>query len=265
LIGQPIAVECEMPDGKPRHFHGICSRLSEGSRDSAFTRYSMEVVPAFWLLTRRPQSRIFQQITVRAILKAVLNGLNVKCDIQGKFFKRDYCVQYRESDFAFASRLMEEEGIYYYFAHTDSGHQMVVANTPKSHAAVPIAATAVYDDTQGGNPTDLRVTAWEKVQELRSGKVTLWDNCFELPRHNLEAGATIRESVKAGTVEHKLRVAKNDNLELYDYPGAYAQRFDGIARGGGARPDDLKNIFEDNPRLAKLHVEREATASIIIH
>jgi len=264
LIGQPIGVEIEMPDNKKRHFNGICARLSEGRRDETFTHYRMEIVPLFWLLARRVQSRIFQQIAVPDILKEVLKGLDVRWEIQGKFFERDYCVQYRESDFAFASRMMEEEGIYYYFTHSAKGHTMVVANTPQSHVDTPEVAKAVYDTEKGGNRPDMRVTNWEKVQELRSGKVTLWDNCFELPQQPLEAQKTIQESVPVGKVTHKLKVANNENLEIYDYPGAYAQRFDGVDPGGGDRAGDLKKIFEDNVRVAKLRAEREAAGSLVI-
>jgi type VI secretion system secreted protein VgrG len=264
VIGQPILVEIGLPGGKKRHFHGICSRLSEGKRDATFTRYTMEVVPKLWLLSRRVQSRIFQQITVPDILKKVLAGLDVKWDLKGKYHERDYCVQYRESDFAFAARMMEEEGIYYYFAHSDKGHTLVVADTPQGHEDVPVAAKAIYEELQGGNREDLRVTEWEKVQELRSGKVTLWDNCFELPQQNLEAQKSIQESVAVGKITHKLKVADNEKLELYDFPGAYAQRFDGIDPGGGDRAADLKKIFEDNARVAKLRMEQEAAHSVEI-
>src|SRR5580700_3181291 len=145
LIGQKVTVELEMPGGKTRYFHGICNRFSEGKRDSTFTHYKMEVVPQFWLLTRRTQCRIFQQITIPDILKQVLKGLDVKFELKGKYPERDYCVQYRESDFAFASRLMEEEGIYYYFQHDKKGHTLVVADTPDGHADVPEFAKAIFD------------------------------------------------------------------------------------------------------------------------
>src|SRR5208283_17029 len=79
-----------------------------------FTRYHAEIVPQLWLLTRNAQSRIFQQIAVPDILKQVLTGLSVEYQLQGTYKPRDYCVQYRETDFDFASRIMEEEGIYYY-------------------------------------------------------------------------------------------------------------------------------------------------------
>src|SRR5262245_14173211 len=109
IIGQPVLVEIDLPGGKTRFVHGMCSRLAEGRRDATFTQYRMEVVPQLFLLGRRAQSRIFQYVTVPDILKRVLTGFDVKFDLKGKYFERDFCVQYRESDFHFASRLMEEE------------------------------------------------------------------------------------------------------------------------------------------------------------
>src|SRR5262245_63983665 len=115
LIGQPVAVELDVPHGPTRYFHGLCVRFSEGVRDRDIARFRMEIVPRFWLLTRRTQCRIFQELTVPEILKKVLDGIEVIWDVRGRYHPREFCVQYRESDFAFASRLMEEEGIYYYF------------------------------------------------------------------------------------------------------------------------------------------------------
>ena len=85
--------------------------MIEGAQGAIFTEYTLEIVPQFWLLTRRAQSRIFQHLSVPDILKKVLEGLDVTFELQGTFHPRDYCVQYRETDFDFASRLMEEEGI----------------------------------------------------------------------------------------------------------------------------------------------------------
>jgi type VI secretion system secreted protein VgrG len=111
--------------------------VSQGNRDNTFTSYRMVVVPQFWFLTRRAQSRIFQHQSVPQILKKVLAGLDVTFKIEGNFAERDYCVQYRETDFAFASRLMEDEGIFYFFTHTANGHTMVVTNVASSHPVLP--------------------------------------------------------------------------------------------------------------------------------
>src|SRR5262249_30266021 len=118
LLGQKVTTHLGLPDGRERDFSGLCSRITEGHRDATFTDYHMEVVPQLWLLTLRSQSRIFQHISVPDILRKVLEGLDVDYKIHGTFHPRDFCVQYGETDFDFASRLMEEEGIYYFFTHT---------------------------------------------------------------------------------------------------------------------------------------------------
>jgi type VI secretion system secreted protein VgrG len=145
LLGQKITLTILLPKGE-RHISGICNRIAQGGRDANLTRYHVEIVPQFWLLTRRVQSRIFQHETVVEILKKVLKGLDVAFELQGSFPKRDYCVQYRESDFAFASRLMEEEGIFYFFKHAADGHKLVLANASSSHADVPGDAKAIYEE-----------------------------------------------------------------------------------------------------------------------
>ena len=178
LLGQKITVRLDLVEDEKRYFSGICNRISQGERDEIFTRYRMEIVPQFWLLTKRAQSRIFQQMTVPDILKKVLTGLDVTYEIQGSFHPRDFCVQYRETDFNFASRLMEEEGIFYFFKHSSDGHQMVVANTPQSHPDLPNTSKIIFEDVQGGNREEDRIYEWEKVQELRSGKYTLWDTAL---------------------------------------------------------------------------------------
>ena len=86
----------------------------------------------------------------------------------------------------------------------------------------------VYEELAGGTRDDPRVTSWEKTQELRSGKYTLRDYCFELPERNLEAQTAILDSVSVGKLKHQLNVGGNEELEIYDYPGGYSQRFDGI-------------------------------------
>src|SRR5436853_3834 len=224
LLGQKITVALKLPNEKERYFNGICNRISQGGRSEGevFTAYHLEIVPQFWLLTRRSQSRIFQHVNVPDILKSVLEGLDVTFEIQGTFHPRDYCVQYRESDFAFASRLMEEEGIYYFFKHSAEGHQMVLGNSPTTYPAVMFSETAIFERLEGGNRPDMRITRWEKNQELRSGKVTLWDHCFELPNQHLDAERLTAESVEIGKVSHKLKLPANDALEIYDYPGGYA-------------------------------------------
>lgn len=264
LIGQPVVVSAMLKNKEKRFFHGIVKSFSRGSRSITATAYRMEIVPSFWLLTQRTQSRIFQQKSVPDILKEVLEGLDADFEIVGTFEPRDYCVQYRESDFAFASRLMEEEGIFYFFRHRDDGHTLVLANSPQSHEELKIHKTLFYDEDRGGVDEEEIIHSWEKLQVLRSGKVTLWDHCFELPHKPLDAQELVDEELVIGEVTHKLKVAKNDKLELYDFPGGYAQRFDGISPSGGDRPDDLQKIYTDNQRTTKIRLQQETVNAIQI-
>ena len=264
LLGQKITIRLNVSKDKKRYFNGICIRVGQGERDTVFTAYRLEIVPEFWQLTKKAQSRIFQQKSVPEILQEVLKGLDVKYEIQGTFHPRDFCVQYRETDFNFASRLMEEEGIYYFFTHTSDGHQMVVANTSQSHPDMPIDSKPIYDGMAGGLRDEDRVHDWEKTQEWRSGKYTLWDHCFELPHKHLEAEANIVDSVQAGRESHRFKVNGNDKFEIYDYPGEYAQRFDGVNRGGGDQAADLQKIFQDNRRTVDIRIQEETVPGLVI-
>ncbi len=264
ILGQNVTVEMRLPDGGKRYFNGIVRRFSQGARDKHFVAYRAEVVPKLWLLSKKVRSRIFQHLTIPQILQQVLTGIDVSFEISGSYYERDYCVQYRESDFAFASRLMEEEGIYYFFKHGNGSHRMVVTDLPSKHPTVPGPAVIIYDEVEGEEKEDVRITQWEKSQELRSGECTLWDQSFEVPGNPLEASETTIESVQIGKVTHKLRVGGNDQLEIYDYPGGYAQRFDGIDRVGGERPVDVQHIFEDRSRTVRIRMEQEEVAGLEI-
>ena len=267
LLGQKMTVNLTLPESPTtkRHFSGICVRLTQSAQDNTFTSYRAEVVPELWLLSKKAQSRIFQQLTVPEILKQVLAGLDVSYQLSGTYNSRDYCVQYRETDFNFASRLMEEEGIYYYFEHQANTHRLIVADTPANQPDLPDPSTIIYDGTIGGTRAEDRIRDWAKTQELRSGKYTLWDHCFELPHQHLEAVQNIQASVAVGQVSHQLHVGNNDKLELYDYPGEYAQRYDGVDPGGGDRPADLQHIFHDNTRTVGIRMQEEAAPGLVIH
>jgi len=262
LLGKKVCIEVLLPGEKKRYFSGFLNRFSQGARDQRFTRYRAEMVPGFWFLTRIAQSRIFQHLSVPDILKKVLQGLDVNFELKGTYQPRDYCVQYRESDFNFASRLMEEEGIYYFFKHAADSHKMVIGDRPQSHVDL---GKIQYEELGGGTRTEERMHRWEKIQDLRSGKYTLWDHCFELPGKHLEAEKTVMDSVPVGTVTHKLKVGGNEKFESYDYPGAYAQRFDGVDAGGGDSAGELNKIFEDNQRTAGIRMQQETVPALVIN
>ncbi len=262
LLGEPVVVAVALATGGTRFFNGIVNRLGQGVRGSKYTSYRAELVPSLWLLTRRQTSRIFQHLSVPDILRRVLGGVDVDFRLQGTFQPRNYCVQYRETDFNFVSRLMEEEGIFYFFEHTADGHRLVVANSPQGHTDVPGTSTIVFDATATQASPSQVVYQWEKAQELRSGKYTLWDSNFQLPGNHLEAQATILDSAAVGEVTHRLKLGVNQGLELYDYPGGYAKRFDGIDPAGGEQPEELAKILPDGVRTVGIRMEEEAAPSL---
>ncbi len=266
LLGQPVTVAVARPGGT-RHFHGIVSRLTQGGVVRAaeeFVRFQAEVVPKLWLLTRTRHSRTFQHVNVPAILEQVLDGLDVSWQLQGSYGPRDYCVQYRESDFDFASRLMEDEGIYYYFKHADGAHTMVVADRPQSHADVPGPTSLVFEEVLGGTREEDRVLAWEKSQEVRAGRQVLRDHCFEMPGDNLEATRFASGFVAVGTVNHQLGAGRNDRLEVYDYPGGYAGRYDGLDPGGGVNVYGLSLVHSDGDRTVAIRAQQEAALGLVV-
>jgi len=265
LVGRSASVNVALADGSVRYFNGIAKRISQGARGKTYTSYRAEVVPSQWLLTRTQRSRIFQEKGVPDILRQVLGSANVEFRLAAPYEPRNYCVQYRETDFNFASRLMEEEGIFYFFKHSQAGHTLVVGDDASAYADVPGSHDIPFDPSGASRDTAPVIFAWEKVQELRSGKVTLRDHNFQLPDENLEGSALIRESVRVGQVTHALRVAGNDGLEIYDYPGGYAKRFDGIDGGGGSQPGEIQKLFAAAQRAAVIRMDEEALPSITIN
>ena len=160
---------------------------------------------------------------------------------------------------------MEEEGIFYFFKHGASSHQLIVTDTANLHPDIPGQNNVSYEEVSGGLRNEMRISAWEKSQELRSGKYTLRDHCFELPNNSLEVKKKTLDSVVIGDVTHKLAIGGNDRLELYDFPGGYAQRFDGIDQNRVAQSQDLQNIFPDGERTVRVRMEEEESRSLAMN
>ncbi|HEY0791529.1 MAG TPA: type VI secretion system tip protein TssI/VgrG [Chthoniobacterales bacterium] len=268
LVGSELSLKAATPgDGgeeRWRYLSGICACFSQGDRGERFTSFYAEIVPRVWLLTQQAQSRIFQQKSVPDILKEVFGGFDCDYELHGHYEPREYCVQYRESDFDFANRLMQEEGIYWFFIHNPGGHKMIVADSAQSHLDVPGLTKARYGMAEGGARKADHVFEWRKTQTIRPSRYSVWDHSFQQPKQNLEAKAKIMPSVQAGSVEHTLNGKVNAPLEVYEYPGGYAVRFDGVNPNGNDQPERLQKIFDDNERTAKLRIQAEAAESLKI-
>ncbi len=264
LLGGSITTSLVLPGGDFKYFNGICSSVTQSLRRQSFTFYEMEVVPYFWRLTQNYQSRIFQHLTVPEILQQVLSPVPyVTFDIGGTFQPREYCVQYRESDHDFACRLMEEEGIFFYFVHSADRHEMIVTDKQSFPSVEP--ADLVLQPVETSADDEPRVTQWEKQQRIQSGKVTLHDHTFELPHDHLEGTTTIQPSVAVGQITHDLSAGQSTSLEAYDWPGEYAWRFDSIDQSGNdLGSSQLAKIPPDAQRTTVIRQQQLAAGSIVV-
>ena len=122
LVGKRVTISIERLDEEPRFFDGFASRLVNYGKSHDLTSYHIEVVPWLWFLTRTANCRIFQNKSIPDIIQQVFSDLGMtdfQMQLKGSFSPVEYCVQYRESAFNFVSRLMEQEGIFYFFQHED--------------------------------------------------------------------------------------------------------------------------------------------------
>jgi type VI secretion system secreted protein VgrG len=215
VVGKTALLTLETDGSEPRHLHGIVSRFRHAEDGKKVSVYHATVVPRLWRLRHRHDSRIFQAKKVPDILQEVLKGggvTDVRVALTGSYSPREYCVQYRESDLAFVSRLMEEEGIYYFFEHADGKHTLVLADAVSAPAPIVAPDTLGYRGTLGAMAHGESVSRWSSSQEVRPGKVSLTDYNFKKP------SLSLMESSSAQL---------DPDLEVYDYPGEYDLPGDG--------------------------------------
>jgi type VI secretion system secreted protein VgrG len=214
IVGKNVTLRIMDVTGTERYWNGFISRFSQGPQDGQFTAYRAQMVPWLWFLTRTADCRIFQNMKAPDIIQKIFADLSFQdfeLRLYGAFVKRDYCVQYRETDFNFVSRLMEEEGIYYFFEPEKDKHTLVLANDPAAHEPCPDQATARYQFHGGGITYDEDlVNEWRYQEEFRTGAWAQTDYNFETPSTSL-----------AVTVNGK------NPYEIYDFPGEHAIRSDG--------------------------------------
>ena len=222
-----MTVHVVLADGSSRYFHGHVSRFFAGDEDVEKRRnYRAEVVPWLWFLTRTSDCRIFQQKTAPEIIEQIFKDLgfsDFKAQLSGKHPEREYCVQYRETDFNFVSRLMEEEGIFYFFQHEKSKHTLVLADQKSAYVDCP-EKQVDYPRDPGSRAIEDHLTAWEHRYEFRTGKWAQTDYNFEdHPARSAPLPAKLMMTNESTTVD--LPDAKK--YEFYDFPGTYAKKDEG--------------------------------------
>ena len=246
VLGQAATISLTQRDGGARYFNGIFNFFKMTGRTDTYSFYNATLVPQVWELTRVSQSRIFQQKSVPDILKEVFAGYQFKMELQWEYKPRNYCVQYDETDFDFASRLMEEEGICYYFEFSSTAETLIISDHFQQPRDCPEKSDLPIFDEQLDEAVgeESAIRHWFVEFKVQPGKVTLWDYNFQLPKKKLEAQQTSRHNV-----------AGNRELEIYKYPGGYARKYDGISKDGGEQPGELQHIFDDNQQSGKDQME----------
>ncbi|MGO8788425.1 MAG: type VI secretion system Vgr family protein [Terriglobia bacterium] len=238
IIGKSVTISLFQADATPRYFSGVISRFGQGAADNTFCSYHAEMVPWLWFLTRTADCRIFQNMTIPDIIKKIFTDLgytDYTDSTKGTYQAREYCVQYRETDFNFVSRLMEEYGIYYFFQHEDGKHTLVMGDDPSANADCSGQNQfRFYIETPAVIGEDV-VTGWHAEQELRTGKSTLTDYNFETPSASLLATTATIDSVGG-----------NSKFDTYDYPGKYLSHSDGQS-------------------LTKIRMEEEEAVHLVVH
>ena len=220
LLGENVTVRLETGRDTPRYFNGFITRIAQIGKDGRTTHYRATLAPWLWFLTRTTDCKIFQDMTVPQIVKSVFkaHGFDDLDDaLFGQYHPRDYCVQYRETDFNFVSRLMEYEGIYYYFEHVRGKHTLVLADGAVAHEPNPgYEQVRFLQPANQSAPLGQCVHDWDVQHEVQPCVCSLNDYDFKKPRVSL-SGRSQLEHGDAGP-----------NLEVYDYPGKFREHDHGI-------------------------------------
>lgn len=241
IIGRTVTVSLRLADGNTRYFNGIISSFSAGrgggenAADCRFSHYHATIVPWLWTLSRSAGSRIFQNISVPEIVEKVFKAHghgDYRFCLTGSYAVREYCVQYRETDLNFVSRLLEEEGIFYFFEHERDKHTMVLADSPSAKHC-PYQKTASCSLSGNGTREDDLITALEITQGISPSRYTLNDFNFKVPNTSLQV-----------QLQGKNRSGIQGN-EIYDAPGGFDDRAAG-------------------ERTAKIRIEEEEAQAVKI-
>jgi len=233
LLGEPVSIRYTNTSGSSRYFNGYAVRFEQTGSEGRLHRYRAVVVPWIWLLTRKANCRIFQEKTTPQIVEDVFGEYGQAVfdkRLGGQYAKREYCVQYRETDFDFVSRLLEEEGIYYFFEHQDGKHTLVLADNSSAHDAYPGYDEIVYRPKEGESSGEETIWDWKMQQQVQPLSYALCDYDFTVPGKKLDASSEVSRDYGNG-------------YEIFDYPGRYVELNDG-KRLAKVRVEEMQSQFE---------------------
>jgi len=223
LLGAPMGICLTRPDAAKRWFHGLVAHVELAGGTERFAVYRATLRPWLWFLSQAVTSRIFQDKTALAIVKTDVfkkRGFDAVDDQTTQTCaKRDYCVQYAESDFAFASRLLEEEGVAYYFRHEKDKHVLVLCDSAKAYRPAPHGDTIEYRPQSTPDADSLQgIAEWHEQRDIVPGAFALADYDFTKPRSkpNGKSSAPAKQ-------EHA-------DFEQFEFPGGVKESSDASTR-----------------------------------
>jgi type VI secretion system secreted protein VgrG len=235
LVGKKVTIDIQVDEsGTVRHLNGIVSSFEFCGGDEEFNNYRAYIVPNLWLLTRNMDTRVFQGKTVTEVIKVVLSKYTITFEdkTQDSYKPLEYCTQYRETDFAFISRLMEQHGIFYYFSHTENDHTLVFQDKSAQLAACDTQSSFRYapqqEDTEGYY--DFVIQEFLSKSTLVTGKTSLWD--YRWPPYQEVGGEGTSTGGPLGSNSH-------ENYDYADSASAYAKTED-----GDKKTPEMKNFFQ---------------------
>ena len=218
IVGKGATVKLRLNDGTDHFFHGVVARFVQEDANERFATYHAELRPWFWVLTKAADCRVYQNKSVPDIVTGLFDELgftDYKNSTTGTYSARDYCVQYNETAFAFVSRLLEDEGIFYFFEHEDGKHTLVLADDASAHKPCEgLSEGALYRASSVEHTDDRVVTRLRIEQQVVTGKFAHDDFNFETPSTDLK--------VEADSDAGKMRV--------YEYPGGFLKKDVGESR-----------------------------------
>lgn len=208
-----------------RRFHGIVGRVEQGDEGEPLLVYRVTLVPLAYRLLLRRTSRVIEQLSAPDVVRRVLDlaaipSSSYRFELHGKYAVREHAIQYRESDWAFVSRLLEEEGIFYFFEQGEDRCVLVIADTPFSHPVIQGGAAVPFRGPRGALAGGEHFTALRFAEQLGPARVTMSGYSYRHP--SLPLASDLRADGDEGLVIHE--------HEAFDEPKTALAQLDQKAR-----------------------------------
>ncbi len=226
-------------DAKTRHFDALVAEVRQLPADATAERYHLVLRPWLWWLTLASNNRVFQNLSTSDIVTTIFKAhgfTDFTLKLTGSYTPREYCVQYGETDFAFVSRLLEEEGIFWFFTHEDGKHTLVLGDSNDAFPIIPNGPKVNYLGQQMGE---------RELHGIRSGQV-----CMQAVAGVYQA--TDYEFTTPTTSLYSQAEAVAGPRSMYEHPGSYNAKARGDAltkqRVDGLRSQEKRFVGESDCR-----------------